>query len=122
MCALSIKISSQRIWIQLMLTYSLSFLPELIESAVYLYQATRDPFLLEIGIDMLEAIEHSTKTKCGYATVSNFSLWVDIKGEGQKNIELWLSSSNEFIDNTGFTLTFYSTPRREIEKKRFYIL
>lgn len=43
---------------------------ELIESAVYLYQATKDPFLLEIGIDMLEAIEHSTKTKCGYATVS----------------------------------------------------
>ena len=45
---------------------------ELIESAVYLYQATKDPFLLEIGIDMLEAIEHSTKTKCGYATVSKF--------------------------------------------------
>jgi mannosidase alpha-like ER degradation enhancer 2 len=55
--------------------FSLS--PELIESAVYLYQATKDPFLLEIGIDMLEAIEHSTKTKCGYATVSNFDFLID---------------------------------------------
>lgn len=50
--------------------HSIHYFLELIESAVYLYQATKDPFLLEIGIDMLEAIEHSTKTKCGYATVS----------------------------------------------------
>lgn len=44
---------------------------ELIESTVYLYQATKDPYLLEIGIDILESIEHSTRTKCGYATVSS---------------------------------------------------
>lgn len=38
---------------------------------MYLYQATKDPFLLEVGIDILESIEHSTKTKCGYASVSS---------------------------------------------------
>lgn len=42
---------------------------ELIEAAMYLYQATGDPYLLQIGVDMLESIEHDTRTKCGYATV-----------------------------------------------------
>ncbi|XP_046546158.1 ER degradation-enhancing alpha-mannosidase-like protein 2 [Haliotis rubra] len=45
--------------------------PELVESAMYLYQATRDPYILEIGIDILEAIEHSSRTPCGYATVKD---------------------------------------------------
>jgi len=43
---------------------------ELIESCMYLYQATKDPYLLEVAVDFLESIEHSTKTACGYATVS----------------------------------------------------
>jgi hypothetical protein len=47
------------------------YVSELIEAALYLYQATKDPYLLEIGVDMLEAIEHISKTKCGYATVSS---------------------------------------------------
>ena len=38
---------------------------------MYLYRATKDPYLLHVGIDILESIEHSTKTKCGYATVSS---------------------------------------------------
>jgi len=38
---------------------------------MYLYQATKDPFLLEVAVEILEAIEHSTKTLCGYATVSS---------------------------------------------------
>lgn len=42
---------------------------ELIESAMYLYRATGDPFLHEVAIDILESIERQTKTKCGYATV-----------------------------------------------------
>ena len=42
---------------------------ELIESAMYLYKATKDPFLLELAMDMVESIEHSCKTECGYATV-----------------------------------------------------
>lgn len=45
--------------------------PELIESVMYLYRATGDPFLLEIGENMLESIEHSAKTACGYATIRN---------------------------------------------------
>ena len=44
---------------------------ELLESAMYLYRATKDPFLLDIGIDTVEAIEHSARTECGYATVSH---------------------------------------------------
>lgn len=43
--------------------------PELIESLVYLYQATKDPHFLEIGVDILESIMHSAKTECGYATI-----------------------------------------------------
>lgn len=45
--------------------------PELIESAMYLYRATKNQYLLEFGEHMLETIEFSAKTKCGYATVSN---------------------------------------------------
>lgn len=45
---------------------------ELIESAMYLYQATKDPYFLEIGRDMLESIDESAKTPCGYATVSEY--------------------------------------------------
>lgn len=47
-----------------------SFVSELIESAMYLYQATKDSYFLEIGRDVLESIENSAKTPCGYATVS----------------------------------------------------
>ena len=43
---------------------------ELIESAMYLYRATKDPYFLEVGRDMLESIESSARTPCGYATVS----------------------------------------------------
>ena len=45
--------------------------PELIESAMYLYRDTKDPFLLALGEDMLQAMEHSAKTECGYATVKS---------------------------------------------------
>ena len=39
---------------------------------MYLYQATKDPYYLEVGRDILESIERHTKTPCGYATVSKF--------------------------------------------------
>jgi len=45
--------------------------PELIESIMYLYRATEDPWLLEAGLDILRSIQHSTRTPCGYATVKN---------------------------------------------------
>lgn len=44
--------------------------PELIESIMYLYRATGDPFLIQAGVDILKSIQHSAKTPCGYATVS----------------------------------------------------
>lgn len=43
--------------------------PELVESAMYLYRATKDPYLIEIGEDMLRSIQYSARTTCGYATV-----------------------------------------------------
>lgn len=45
--------------------------PELIESVMYLYRATSDPYLLEVGEDMLRSIQYSAKTTCGYATIKN---------------------------------------------------
>ncbi|XP_055912778.1 ER degradation-enhancing alpha-mannosidase-like protein 3 [Eupeodes corollae] len=45
--------------------------PELAESAMYLYRATKDPYLLEVGEDMVTSIEYSAKTSCGYATIRN---------------------------------------------------
>lgn len=45
--------------------------PELIESVMYLYRATGDPYLLDIGVDMLRSIQHSAKTPCGFATIRN---------------------------------------------------
>ncbi|KAK6972511.1 ER degradation-enhancing alpha-mannosidase-like protein 3 [Biomphalaria glabrata] len=45
--------------------------PEVIESIMYLYRATKDPYLLEVGVDIVETIEHSARTSCGYATVKD---------------------------------------------------
>ncbi|XP_063223386.1 ER degradation-enhancing alpha-mannosidase-like protein 2 isoform X2 [Bacillus rossius redtenbacheri] len=45
--------------------------PELVESVMYLYRATGDPYLLEVGIDILRSIQHSAHTPCGYATIKD---------------------------------------------------
>ncbi|XP_071785440.1 ER degradation-enhancing alpha-mannosidase-like protein 2 [Asterias amurensis] len=45
--------------------------PELIESVMYLYQATKDPYLLEVGRDILTSIETSAWTPCGYTSVKD---------------------------------------------------
>jgi mannosidase alpha-like ER degradation enhancer 2 len=45
--------------------------PELIESVMYLYRATGDPYLLDIGVDILKSIQHSAVTSCGYATIKD---------------------------------------------------
>ncbi|KAK3886809.1 hypothetical protein Pcinc_009034 [Petrolisthes cinctipes] len=45
--------------------------PELVESLMYLYQATRDPTFLSMGADIVASIQHSAKTQCGYATVKS---------------------------------------------------
>jgi hypothetical protein len=53
-----------------MIDLSACILLELIESTMYLYQATKDPYFLEVGRDILHSIETSCRTECGYATVS----------------------------------------------------
>lgn len=45
--------------------------PELAESVMYLSRATGDPFLLEVGVDILRSIQHSARTPCGYATIKD---------------------------------------------------
>ncbi|XP_064482449.1 ER degradation-enhancing alpha-mannosidase-like protein 2 isoform X2 [Ornithodoros turicata] len=45
--------------------------PELVESIMYLYQATGDKHFLDMGADIMESIQHSARTLCGYATVKN---------------------------------------------------
>ncbi|PAV79240.1 hypothetical protein WR25_09242 [Diploscapter pachys] len=45
--------------------------PEMAESLMYLYRATEDPIFLQLGAQMVDAIEHSARTPCGYATVNN---------------------------------------------------
>ncbi len=51
-----------------------SFIPELIESAMYLFRATGDHTYLQLGLDALESIERIAKTPCGYATVRSVCL------------------------------------------------
>lgn len=45
--------------------------PELAESVMYLSRATGDPYLLEVGVDILRSIQHSARTSCGYATIKD---------------------------------------------------
>lgn len=45
--------------------------PEFIESVLYLYQATKDPHLLNIGADVVDSIYHSARTDCGFATIKS---------------------------------------------------
>ena len=43
--------------------------PELIESTYLLYRATRNPFYLHVGRDILQSLNNITRAQCGYATV-----------------------------------------------------
>ncbi|KAL3318811.1 ER degradation-enhancing alpha-mannosidase-like protein 2 [Cichlidogyrus casuarinus] len=45
--------------------------PEFAESILYAYQATKDPYFLEMGADILFAIEKVAKTECGFASVKD---------------------------------------------------
>ncbi|XP_035783165.1 ER degradation-enhancing alpha-mannosidase-like protein 2 [Anopheles albimanus] len=81
--------------------------PELIESVMYLYRATSDPFLLELGENILESIEHSAKTACGYATIRNVNnhqqhdrMESFFLAETTKYLYL-LFDTNNFIHNDG---------------------
>ncbi|ODM99933.1 ER degradation-enhancing alpha-mannosidase-like protein 1 [Orchesella cincta] len=43
--------------------------PELIESTYLLYRATRNPFYLHVGREIVQSLNTYAKAKCGYATV-----------------------------------------------------
>jgi mannosidase alpha-like ER degradation enhancer 2 len=90
--------------------------PELIESCMYLYQATKDPFLLEVAIDFLESVEHSTRTTCGYATVKNVKdhrlenrMESFFLAETTKYLYLMFDPDN-FIHDTGGQGSIINTP------------
>ena len=93
--------------------------PELVESAMYLYRATQDPFLLTVGEDMLKSIEHSTRTECGYATVKDVRdhaledrMESFFLAETTKYLYLLFDPDN-FIHNSGNTATVLNTPYGE---------
>ncbi|CAF2050695.1 unnamed protein product [Rotaria magnacalcarata] len=43
--------------------------PEFIESTYFLYQATKNPFYLHVGRDILDNLNTYTRAECGFATV-----------------------------------------------------
>lgn len=43
--------------------------PEFIEATYFLYQATKSPFYLHVGQEILTSLNQFTRTRCGYATV-----------------------------------------------------
>lgn len=93
--------------------------PEFVESVFYLYKATKDPHLLQIGVDVLESIEFSSKTDCGYATVKDVidhtiedRMESFFLAETLKYLYLIFDESN-FIYNTGNQGTIKKTSGRE---------
>ncbi|CAG9865337.1 unnamed protein product [Phyllotreta striolata] len=93
--------------------------PELIESIMYLYRSTGDPFLLQAGEDILRSIQHSAKTPCGYATIKDVR---DHKKEDRmesfflsettKYLYLLFDTDN-FIHNQGAEGTVINSPNGE---------
>ena len=66
--------------------------PEMAESIMYLFRATRDPYWLQAGRDMVAAIQqhawvasqtrstpaHALQTPCGYATIENVTVCMQL--------------------------------------------
>ncbi|PNF23714.1 ER degradation-enhancing alpha-mannosidase-like protein 2 [Cryptotermes secundus] len=90
--------------------------PELIESVMYLYRATGDPYLLEVGKDILRSIQHSARTSCGYATIKDVRdhrkedrMESFFLAETTKYLYLLFDTDN-FIHNRGQHGTVVNTP------------
>ncbi|XP_022912582.2 ER degradation-enhancing alpha-mannosidase-like protein 2 [Onthophagus taurus] len=93
--------------------------PELIESVMYLYRATGDPYLLEVGVDILRSIQYSAKTPCGYATIKDVRdhrkedrMESFFLAETTKYLYLLFDPDN-FIHNQGQSGTIIDTPNGE---------
>lgn len=81
--------------------------PELIESVMYLYRATKDPYLIQVGVDILRSLQHSARTSCGYATINDVRdhrkadrMESFFLAETTKYLYLLFDTDN-FIHNTG---------------------
>uniref|UniRef100_UPI00398EA8A1 ER degradation-enhancing alpha-mannosidase-like protein 2 n=1 Tax=Pristiophorus japonicus TaxID=55135 RepID=UPI00398EA8A1 len=93
--------------------------PELIESAMYLYRATGDPTLLELGRDVIEAIEEISRVDCGFATVRDLRdhkldnrMESFFLAETVKYLYLLFDPGN-FLHNDGSTFHTVTTPYGE---------
>ncbi|XP_012866147.1 PREDICTED: ER degradation-enhancing alpha-mannosidase-like protein 2 [Dipodomys ordii] len=93
--------------------------PELIESAMYLYRATGDPTLLELGRDAVESIEKISKVECGFATIKDLRdhkldnrMESFFLAETVKYLYLLFDPTN-FIHNNGSTFDAVMTPYGE---------
>ncbi|XP_072412404.1 ER degradation-enhancing alpha-mannosidase-like protein 2 [Chiloscyllium punctatum] len=93
--------------------------PELVESAMYLYRATGDPTLLEMGRDVIEAIEKISRVDCGFATVRDLRdhkldnrMESFFLAETVKYLYLLFDPDN-FLHNDGATFHTVTTPYGE---------
>ncbi|KYO35670.1 hypothetical protein Y1Q_0017675 [Alligator mississippiensis] len=93
--------------------------PELIESAMYLYRATQDPTLLELGRDAVESIERISKVECGFATIKDLRdhrldnrMESFFLAETVKYLYLLFDADN-FMHNDGSTFNIVLTPYGE---------
>ncbi|XP_048464492.1 ER degradation-enhancing alpha-mannosidase-like protein 2 [Rhincodon typus] len=93
--------------------------PELVESAMYLYRATGDPTLLEMGRDVIEAIEKISRVDCGFATVRDLRdhkldnrMESFFLAETVKYLYLLFDPDN-FLHNDGSTFRTVTTPYGE---------
>ncbi|KND02462.1 hypothetical protein, variant [Spizellomyces punctatus DAOM BR117] len=67
--------------------------PELIESTYMLYQATKDPYYLEVGEQIVMDLEESTRVQCGFAALADV-----VKGELDDRMEsFFLSETLKYL-------------------------
>lgn len=86
---------------------------------MYLYRATGDPTLLELGRDAVESIEKISKVECGFATIKDLRdhkldnrMESFFLAETVKYLYL-LFHPNNFIHNNGSTFDSVMTPHGE---------
>ncbi|XP_037086994.1 ER degradation-enhancing alpha-mannosidase-like protein 2 [Pollicipes pollicipes] len=91
--------------------------PELVESLMYLYRSTRNPELVTMGEHVLRSIQHSARTRCGYATVKNVRnhaldnrMESFFLAETTKYLYLLFDPAN-FLHNPGTSARVVDTPR-----------
>ncbi len=67
--------------------------PEFVESTYLLYQATKNPFYLHVGKEILQSLNNLTKVKCGYATIHD----VEAKTLEDRQESFFLSETCKYL-------------------------